>query len=365
MNKINEFFTQYLTETIALIIVIFLVLLYVIIKQRSDKPKDLKEHENVKKDEQRHINIFSTATEEKPEEKEAEVEEEVQELEEPEEIAVIAEPAPVIKTIKKKRELTSHGPITKESFNIFAGSKLLVAEDNMINQKVINGILGDSGMIIVMANDGQEALDILKEDKDFSIVLMDAHMPRVDGYEATRQIRQDSSLDHLLVVALSGDTAADDIKKMYNVGMQEHLEKPLKMDKLYEMIYCYIDMKNDNLSTQQEDENSILNIEEGIEICGGDNELYKEVLSEFIAMYKDADEKIKLLMAKDDIDSVKRVLLDISGISANIGADKLADISTAFREILNHNQENQFFEIEEQFKEILSKVVTEIETHMH
>ena len=375
MNKINEFFTQYLAETIVLILVIFLVLLYVIIKQRSDQPKDLKEHEELEKDEKRHINIFSTAPEEKTEEV-VEEEVEVEELQEPQEIEEVpakTEAAPAIKTIKKKREFVSHGPITKESFNIFAGSKLLVAEDNMINQKVINGILGDSGMIVVMADDGQEALDILKEDKDFSVVLMDAHMPRVDGYEATRQIREDSSLDHLLVVALSGDTAADDIRKMYNVGMQEHLEKPLKMDKLYEVLYCYIDMKDDAQSSEQEAENQdlkqehdeILNIEEGLEICGGDNELYKEVLSEFTTMYQDSDQKIKLLMAKDDIDSIQRLLLDISGISANIGADKLADVSTEFREVLNHHQENNYFEAEEKFKDTLSQVLTKIEAHMN
>lgn len=369
MNKINEFFTQYLAETIVLILVIFLVLLYVIIKQRSDKPKDLKEHEEPEKDEKRHINIFSTTPEEKTEEAvEEEVEEELQEPEEIEEVPAKAEAAPAIKTIKKKREFVSHGPITKESFNIFAGSKLLVAEDNMINQKVINGILGDSGMIVVMADDGQEALDILQKDKDFSIVLMDAHMPRVDGYEATRQIRQDSSLDHLLVVALSGDTAADDIRKMYNVGMQEHLEKPLKMDKLFEVIYCYIDMKDDPQSSEQADENreydEILNIEEGLEICGGDNELYKEVLSEFTTMYQDSDQKIKLFMAKDDIDSIQRLLLDISGISANIGADRLADVSTEFREVLNNHQENNYFEAEEKFKDTLSQVLTKIEAHM-
>ncbi|MBU0631635.1 response regulator [bacterium] len=367
MNQINEFFTMYLTETIALILAVLLILLYVIIKQKGDKPKDLKEHQELKKDEHKPVHIFSDAKIDQDE-----VIQEIPEVQEVEE-EVLPEKKPVLKIIQKKRELTDHGPITKESFKIFDGSKILVAEDNMINQKVINGILGDSGMRIVIANDGQEALDILKEDKDFSIVLMDAHMPRVDGYEATKRIREDSSLDHLLVVALSGETSTDDIRKMYNVGMQEHLEKPLKMDKLYEVLYCYIDMKNDDLQTEQKNEDkeppkrqdTILNIEEGIEICGGDNELYKEVLSEFLTMYEDADQKINSLMAKDQIDAVKELLLDISGISANIGADSLADITTEFREILNNNQEERFFEIQEKFKDTLSQVIGDITAHMH
>ncbi len=373
MNKINEFFTLYLTEAIAFIVVVILILLYVIIKQGSDKPKDLKEHEEVK-EEQKPIHIFSDV------QKETADTDETHEIDEPEEIPeekiqeeISTDTKPAFKTIKKRRQLTSHGQITKDSFNIFAGAKILVAEDNLINQKVINGILGDSGMHVVIANDGQEALDILKEDKDFSIVLMDAHMPIVDGFEATRQIREDSSLDNLLVVALSGDTASDDIRKMTNVGMQEHLEKPLKMDKLYEIIYSYIDLPGSddneeetvNVQPPKQSAQEVLNVDEGIEICGGDNELYKEVLSEFMTMYKDADQKIKSFMAKDQIDSVKRLLLDISGISANIGADILADVSTEFREVLNNKQEEKFFEIEAKFQETLSKVVDKIETHMH
>lgn len=366
MNEINKFFTVYLTETIAFVVVIFLVLLYVIIKGR-DKPKDLKEHEESKAAEQRPIHIFSD-TSVKEDEEDTETTQEIEEVKE----EVLTENKTNEKIIKKKRKLVPHGVITKESFNIFAGSKILVAEDNIINQKVINGILGDSGMEVVIANDGQEALDILKDDKDFSIVLMDAHMPIVDGFEATRAIRADSSLDHLLVVALSGDTATDDIKKMNLAGMQEHLEKPLKMEKLYEVIYSYIDMKNE-VANEDIDEDvgtvsksdAILNIDEGIEICGSDNELYKEVLSEFLTMYKDSSQKIKSFMAKDQIDSIKKLLLDISGISANIGADKLANISTEFREILNHNQEDKFFEIEEKFNDALTKVVDEVETYMH
>ncbi|WP_345991534.1 response regulator [Sulfurimonas sp. HSL-1716] len=357
MNKINEFFTLYLTETIAFILIILLILLYVIIKQRSDKPKDLKEHEKTK-EEPKPIHIFSDMQKEKEDTKQT------QEIKHPKEEPSV-QTKPEIRIIEKKRELTSHDPITKENFNIFAGSKILVAEDNLINQKVINGILGDSGMIVEIANNGQEALDILQKDKDFSIVLMDAHMPVLDGFEATRRIRGDDSLNHVLVVALSGDTASDDIKKMYNAGMQEHLEKPLNVEKLYEVLYCYLDMKDEKSTKPAEEQNDILNIDEGIEICSGDNELYKEVLSEFMSMYKDSDKNINLMMAKDDTDSVQKLLLDISGISANIGADRLANVSTEFREILKNKQENKFFEIEERFKDTLLQVKSSIETYMH
>ena len=227
-------------------------------------------------------------------------------------------------------------------------------------------MLGDSGINIIMADNGKKVLDILKNDKDIYVVLMDAHMPIVDGFEATKSIRADSSLDHLLVVALSGDTAVDDIKKMKNAGMQEYLEKPLKIEKLYDTLYCYLDTVNGNKTehTNLKQEN-VLHVDEGIEICGGDTNLYKEILSEFLSMYQDTDLKIKALIAKDDVNAVKKILLDISGISANIGANKLAEVSTKFREILNNNESEKYFLIEDEFDTIFSTLVNEMKSHLH
>jgi len=124
---------------------------------------------------------------------------------------VVAQPAVQAKssgeTSHKLREPNKDLPsITKDNFKEFEGLRLLIAEDNLINQKVIVGLLKDSGINIKIANDGQECLDILAEDPNYPIILMDAHMPRIDGLEATRQIRANPAYDHITVMALSGDT---------------------------------------------------------------------------------------------------------------------------------------------------------------
>ena len=138
-----------------------------------------------------------------------------------------------------KREIPPHGEISRENFKEFAGERVLVAEDNLINQKIIKGLLADTGIEVVLADDGQIALDILERDSNFLMVLMDVQMPRVDGFEATRQIRANPNYNHIVVVALSGDTAADNIEKMKVAGMSEQLEKPLKMTALYDILYAY------------------------------------------------------------------------------------------------------------------------------
>ncbi len=135
----------------------------------------------------------------------------------------------------------------------------MLVEDNIINQKVILGLWARSGIDVVVANDGVEALEILEKDNNFILILMDAHMPRMDGFEATRKIRKNPALNHIAVVALSGDTTADSIKKMTESGMNEHLEKPLRMDALYDIIYAYTPDKNRNSSLKHTDIYSIEN----------------------------------------------------------------------------------------------------------
>lgn len=243
---------------------------------------------------------------------------------------------------RKKREARSdRGKITKEDFAEFRGARILVAEDNLINQKVILGLLGESGMEVAIANDGQEALDLLKADSGYQLVLMDAHMPRIDGFEATRQIRANPGYDHITVVALSGDTSSDDIRKMREAGMEEQLEKPLKMDALYDALYCYLDVPAEGTEVQAE-EGAGLDREAGLESTGGDEELYNEVLSEFASMYGKSDAALRAMFSTRELAQAQALLLDIKSLAANIGATTLADRAEELREAIVNGEEERF-----------------------
>jgi len=233
----------------------------------------------------------------------------------------------------KRRSVPAHAKTTKEDFKEFSGTRILIAEDNVINQKVIQGLLADSGIEIVIANDGVEVLETLKNDDNFVLILMDAHMPRLDGFETTKQIRNNPSYKHIPVIALSGDIASDDIQKMKDAGMIEHLEKPLKMDALYDVLYAY--------SSQKEANSEILDIEEGVYICGGDQNFYKEILEEFIENYKDTPQEIQKLLNTKREDDADKLLLDIIGISANLGATKLHTAANRLKSSLSNETKKQ------------------------
>ena len=247
-----------------------------------------------------------------------------------------------------KKAVPRHDKITKSDFKEFAGSRIMVAEDNIINQKVINGLLSDSRINIVTVDDGQEVLDFLEKDSNFCIILMDAHMPNVDGYEATRKIRTNPKYNHITVVALSGDTAQDDINNMKKAGMQEHLEKPLKMDPLYDILYAYTKVQ-ENLVTLDEDleveKIQELNTEEGLNICSADEEFYKEILNDFTNNYASSIKEIQELLNDKNFEDAQKLLLDIIGVATNIGANKFGELISELRSSLNYPDDKEYIKL--------------------
>jgi len=282
-----------------------------------------------------------------------------------EEKEVVQTPKETVKVEQKnraKREVPAHGKITKQSFNDFRGARILVAEDNLINQKVIKGLLADTGIEIKIANDGQEALDILVKDSNFALILMDAHMPNVDGFEATRQIRVNPAYEHIAVIALSGDTATDDLKKMADAGMEKQLEKPLKIDALYDIMYAYTNCDNELQAEVESAEIQELNTQKGLEICGGDEEFYNEILNEFIQTYQNPDD-LQNFLKEGKLQEADKLLLDIVGVTSNIGAEKLNNIANVIKESLNDSDEKSYLTLIEEYKLHLTHIIKDIKRY--
>ncbi len=258
-----------------------------------------------------------------------------------------------------KKQVPRHSKITKNDFKHFKGTRIMIAEDNIINQKVINGLLSDSMMDIVTVDDGQEVLNFLEKDSNFSIILMDAHMPNMDGYEATRRIRSNPNYSHITVIALSGDTASDDIKNMKSVGMQEHLEKPLKMDPLYDILYAYSSPQNSS-----QELNPALSIEDGLKVCGGDEKFYKEILSDFIKDNSSTMDDIDKLLQNKEFTKAQEFLLDLMGVAANIGATRIQELSQELRTSLNHPEDKKYINIFQDFTRNYAALEKEVQEYL-
>ena len=208
----------------------------------------------------------------------------------------------------------------------------------MINQKVLLSLLHHSGMSISIANNGQEAVDLIKKEKEeFDLVLMDINMPIMDGYAATQMIRLDSKFDAMPIVAFTALVLDSEIQKMFNCGINAFLAKPLNIGKLYTVLQLYLS-QTDVVSVKEEAElkreiiyNGI-NIKEGLRHANNSDTLYIEVLKEFTTAYGTSDEIFNKLVHEHRYEQVKMLCVDMRGLSGTIGAQEMHDLVT---EILN------------------------------
>ncbi len=116
----------------------------------------------------------------------------------------------------------------------FAGKQILIVEDNTINQMVVSDMLEQLGCQLTLAENGQQALACLSQNQRFDLILMDCHMPEMDGFEATRHIRQQErkTTQQIPIIALTANAMAGDREACLTVGMNDYLSKPIKSEAL-------------------------------------------------------------------------------------------------------------------------------------
>jgi two-component system sensor histidine kinase/response regulator len=214
------------------------------------------------------------------------------------------------------------------------GARILLVEDNKMNQELASELLGMAGVEVVLASNGQEALDILSQDTQFHCVLMDCQMPIMDGYTATQQIRRIVNLNDLPVIAMTANTMTGDRERSLEVGMCDHISKPLIVDNMFDIITKWIKPFQTNESTltalQRLDAtgpvetlpHSIQGIDTdaGLAISMNNVSLYKRMLIRFRDSYKSFEEVFNKSLTDADSSSATRCAHTLKGNAANIGA---------------------------------------------
>ena len=114
---------------------------------------------------------------------------------------------------------------------------ILVVEDNPVNQKLLVIFLEKAGFNVTVASNGQEAVDIIKNNREFNVIFMDIHMPVMDGVSATKLIREMGV--ELPIIALTANVIKEDVDKFLANGMNDYIAKPINFDKLQEILLEY------------------------------------------------------------------------------------------------------------------------------
>lgn len=207
-------------------------------------------------------------------------------------------------------------------------ANILIVEDNEVNQMVAMGMLENIGCTATIANNGQIALDILK-DKSFDLVLMDINMPVLNGIEATLQYRasEDESC-HLPIIALTANILPEDVKSYYDAGMDDYISKPFSSENLRKKLNEWIEHKEEiNESSAVIDTSNL-----DVDIINN----LKEMMGDTFAGLVDTYIARSLELIRDIVNNIgdtEMLIKDVhslKGSSGTMGAKKLFSICESF-----------------------------------
>ncbi|MBT9491796.1 MAG: response regulator [Paucibacter sp.] len=133
----------------------------------------------------------------------------------------------------------SRGAVARELLQQFRGPRVLLAEDNAVNQEVAVAMLGSAGLVVDVAGDGQEALRMAGE-YDYALILMDVQMPLMDGLAATRAIRGSAHGRHTPILAMTANAFAEERQRCLDAGMNDHVAKPVVAEQLFATLHMWL-----------------------------------------------------------------------------------------------------------------------------
>jgi len=268
-----------------------------------------------------------------------------------------------------KSEIKEASGITQESFAKFTGKNLLIVEDNIINQKVLVSVLSKSGMKITLANDGEQAVNIVKSRKtDFDMILMDINMPVMDGYAATKLIRQNGDFDAVPIVAFTALILESEKQKMFSSGITAFLAKPLNIGKLYTVFMMYMSeaATTNGKKSEQPTEKFFdgLDVEKGIAHANNNEALYIELLKGVKDAYGDSDEVFETLAHDKRYEQLKMLCIDLRGLAGTIGAYDLQELVNEVHQHLLYKKLDLITKLATQYKAELQRVKKAIDEYI-
>ena len=206
--------------------------------------------------------------------------------------------------------------------------KILLAEDNLINQKVALRMLNSAGYQVDAVMNGDQAVKIYKQ-REYDLILMDVQMPEVDGFMATKMIREmNSPKSEVPIIAITAHALVGDREKCLEAGMNEYISKPIVVKEIVQMIDSLLKIDKPMITqqqTDQKDENHSFNFERLKQISLGDPVFEKDLLGDFII---DAELKFKSIqenLVAGDSAKIIDIAHTLKGSSYSVGATLVGD----------------------------------------
>ncbi len=259
--------------------------------------------------------------------------------------------------------------ITIGSFTKFSHVYVLIAEDNQMNQKILRGVLGNSGMKIIMVKNGQEALDEVIKNKELDLVLMDINMPTMDGYEATKEIRKIYDEKQLPIVAISGVEVQNDLEKIENMGANAYIHKPFQIGELYSAFSMYATAEKSKIKninhklSKYEGDKKILDVQKGI-FYSHTAIFYKEILHDVLIKLENSNMLVEKWAIQRKEYKIRAFISDTLGLAETIGAKSFIKALTEINQLFIDKEESRIQEYIPLYKKEWNKLKKEIEEYL-
>jgi CheY-like chemotaxis protein/two-component sensor histidine kinase len=228
------------------------------------------------------------------------------------------------------------------------GARVLVVEDNSINQQLLSELLTQIGITVELVGNGQEAVSMVSASAPFDAVLMDLQMPVMDGYEATRLIRLMKSAEELPILAITAHAMTEERGRCLAAGMNGHISKPINPDELYKTLVQWVQPRNckDSLIAAPLKKRDIaipaelpgIAMDRVLARVGGNSSLLQTIIIDFRTQNLSTLANIRQAAANDR-DQALTLAHALKGVAGNIGAETLAATVSKFEDAVREGKE--------------------------
>jgi len=290
------------------------------------------------------------------------------------------------KEIETKRVRKISRALDSEALDAIFGARILLVEDNEINQQVASEILENAGLVVKIANHGKEAVEKVQTD-EFDAVLMDLQMPVMDGMTATSEIRKweakfriPHSAPRIPIIAMTAHAMAEDREKSLKAGMDDHVVKPIDPNELFSALIRWIKPDPERIrraellrraregETDLELDESVLPselpgiaIESGLATVAGNEKLYRKLLGKFLESNADVVDEIRTNLKRKDMETASRLAHTVKGVAGNLGFTDLYPAAGELEKAIKKKETEAFDVLIDDFETHLNVVLKDIE----
>ncbi len=236
------------------------------------------------------------------------------------------------------------------------GIRVLLVEDNEMNQQVATELLQSAGAIVTVANHGGEAVKILTEGDQappFDVVFMDLQMPEMDGLTATKLLRGDPRLQKLPIIAMTAHALVEERQRCLDAGMNDHVSKPIDPDNLFATLMRWakprpkgvVESPVPPIAGKAADEVLLpeiagVNLADGLKRVAGNRRLYRDLLRQFAEKQGDAAAQISTALESGDKSLAERIAHTVKGVAGNIGITEVQSAAQKLEKAIREGQDS-------------------------